>query len=216
MRHRVKYRGLNRTMEHRWAMRRNMAQSFFEHGQIRTTVPKAKTIKPFVEKLITMAVKVRRADKARDAGAALRLRREIHKLMGDRTMVPREHQGEYDAMSDVMRARTLRMASGRRHRTGEPKGRLTFTGESVIRRLIEKVAVKCESRPGGYTRLIRLADKRLGDKAPLAIVQLVGEDTSPGSLSKPAPSARKRRANARYAAAVKAAKGFGKKEAAEG
>lgn len=210
MRHRIRFRGLNRTMEHRWALRRNMAQSLFQHGEIRTTLPKAKSLKPFVEKLVTMAVKARRAD----AAGNLRIRRELHKLLGDRSFVPAEHQADYDAMSDAMRSRTLRMASGRRHRTGEAKGRLAFTGESVMHRLLTKIAPQFENRPGGYTRLIRLADRRLGDKAPLAILQLIGEDTPPGALTKPAASARQRRTNARYAAAVKAAKSFGKREEA--
>ena len=61
------------------------------------------------------------------------------------------------------RAKTMRMASGRRHRTGDPKGRLAFTAESVTHRLIETVAPRFEDRPGGYTRLIRLAERRIGD-----------------------------------------------------
>ena len=57
MRHRIHFRRFNRTMEHRKAMRRNMAQNLFEHGQIRTTLTKAKDLRPFVERIITMAVR---------------------------------------------------------------------------------------------------------------------------------------------------------------
>ncbi|MCH8829123.1 MAG: hypothetical protein IID45_06050, partial [Planctomycetes bacterium] len=63
--------------------------------------------------------------------------------------------------------KTLRMASGRRYRTGEPKGRLDFTAESVTHRLLFTVAPRFEDRPGGYTRLIRLPRRRLGDAAPV-------------------------------------------------
>jgi len=53
--HMMRGRQLSRDTEHRKALRRNMAQSLFEHGKIRTTVAKAKEIRPFVEKLITLA-----------------------------------------------------------------------------------------------------------------------------------------------------------------
>jgi len=55
MRHGHGYRKLNRTSEHRGAMLANMACSLIEHEQIKTTLPKAKELKPYVEKLITLA-----------------------------------------------------------------------------------------------------------------------------------------------------------------
>ena len=57
MRHSHGYRKLNRTHEHRSAMFANMACSLIEHEQIKTTLPKAKELKPIVEKLITLAKK---------------------------------------------------------------------------------------------------------------------------------------------------------------
>ena len=57
MRHRVAGRQLGRTSEHRLALRRNLASSLFEHETISTTVEKAKEVKPFAEKLITLAKK---------------------------------------------------------------------------------------------------------------------------------------------------------------
>ena len=57
MRHRVAGRKLGRKTNHRRAMWRNMAVSLFTHGQITTTIPKAKSVKPFVEKLISAAKK---------------------------------------------------------------------------------------------------------------------------------------------------------------
>jgi len=194
-------------MEHGWALRRNMAQSLFEHGQINTTLPKAKNLRPFVERLITLAVKSRKSRSAGDAAAALVARRSIDKLLGDRVIIPAAHQPTYDAMSDAARKRTVRAPSGRRHRTGDPKGRLAFTADSVTRRLIEVVAARYMDRPGGYTRIIRLADYRIGDASPLAVLQLVGDEQSPGTLTKPGKTARRRRADARYAFAVKTAKG---------
>lgn len=55
MRHARGYRRLNRTHEHRKALFANMAGSLIEHEQIKTTLPKAKELRPIVEKLITLA-----------------------------------------------------------------------------------------------------------------------------------------------------------------
>ena len=57
MRHGHGHRKLNRTPEHRKAMLANMACSLIEHEQIKTTLPKAKELRPYVEKLITLAKK---------------------------------------------------------------------------------------------------------------------------------------------------------------
>ena len=55
MRHSKGYRRLNRTHEHRKALFANMAGSLIEHEQIKTTLPKAKELRPIVEKLITLS-----------------------------------------------------------------------------------------------------------------------------------------------------------------
>ncbi len=55
MRHARGYRRLNRTHEHRKALFANMAGSLIEHEQIKTTLPKAKELRPYIEKLITLA-----------------------------------------------------------------------------------------------------------------------------------------------------------------
>lgn len=211
MRHRIHHRKLNRTSEHRKALLRNMAQSMIEHGQITTTLPKAKTLRPFFEKLVTLAVKTRKLTAENDTAGALRARRRVGKILGDRGMIPKAHRDAYASMPDAQRARTMRMPSGRRFRTGEPKGRLVFTAESVTHRLIETIAPRYEDRSGGYTRLVRLSKRRLGDCSPLAVLQLIGDEVPPGSLTKPAKSSRKRRADARYAMAIKAAKSWTKK-----
>lgn len=57
MRHRIAHRKLNRTASHRKAMFANMSSSLVEHEQIVTTLPKAKELRPFVEKLVSLAKK---------------------------------------------------------------------------------------------------------------------------------------------------------------
>jgi large subunit ribosomal protein L17 len=75
MRHRVAHRKLGRTTEHRIALLRNQAEALLWHERIETTVPKAKELRPFVEKLITIA---KRGVKANDAnGRTLTARRMV-------------------------------------------------------------------------------------------------------------------------------------------
>ena len=162
MRHRISYRKLNRTSAHRRAMQRNLAQSLFEHGQVRTTLPKAKDLRPFAERLITLAKKSRAGN--------ITARRRIHKLLGDRSLIPAQHRETSELMPPAKRRRTLRSPSGR-----------------------------------------RLPDRRVGDHSPLAIVQLVGDEKGPGVVTKPGKTARRKRADARYAAAIKAGKGAARK-----
>jgi large subunit ribosomal protein L17 len=57
MRHKIAGRKLNRTSSHRKALFKNMAQALIQHEQIKTTLPKAKELRPVVEKLITLGKK---------------------------------------------------------------------------------------------------------------------------------------------------------------
>ena len=79
--HMIRGRQLSRDTEHRKALRRNMAQSLFEHGKIRTTLPKAKELKAFAEKLITLA----RTNSVNN-------RRRVTALMQDRRLVDEEQE----------------------------------------------------------------------------------------------------------------------------
>ena len=75
MTHGAGYRRLNRTHEHRKAMFANMAGSLIEHEQIRTTLPKAKELRPIVEKLVTLA---KRGDLHARRQAAAQLKQDAH------------------------------------------------------------------------------------------------------------------------------------------
>ena len=93
MRHARGYRRLNRTHEHRKALWANMAGSLIEHEQIKTTLPKAKELRPIVEKLITLG---KRGDlhARRQARAQLKEDQYVTKLfdiLGPRS----ERQGGY-------------------------------------------------------------------------------------------------------------------------
>ena len=175
-----------------------MAQSLFEYGQIQTTLTKAKDLRPWVERIITLARKAR--------GGSLAARQRLTKLLGDRAIIPEENQEEYEDMSDAARQRVLRSRSGRRYRLGQARGGQKFTAVSVIHHLINEVAGRYEDRPGGYTRVIKLGKRGRNDNAPLAVLQLVGQEEAPGTVTRPEKTARSRRTERRYAAAAKAVK----------
>lgn len=134
MRHRVTGRELSRTSEHRLALRRNLVASLFEHETISTTIQKAKEVKPFAEKLITLAKQ-----------GTLSARRRAIALLGNRNIITFE---EGNAVS---------------------KG-------TVIGKLFSDIGPRYLDRLGGYTRIIRLSMRRLGDNGQLALLQLVGKE----------------------------------------
>ena len=165
MRHRLRGRQLSRDSEHRVALRRNLAQSLFEHGRIKTTLPKAKEVQGFIEKLITTA----RAGVAAtgDDGKASRVtaRRKVIQLMQDRKLV--------DENQDF-----IEKGAGSR---------------SVVEKLFDEVAPKFADRNGGYTRITKLAKHRIGDGGMLVQLELVSETIAPqGTARKPAGLRRKR------------------------
>ena len=86
MKHRIKGKKLNRTSSHRKALFKNMAQAIIKHEQIITTLPKAKTMKPIVDKLITLGKKGS-LHARRQAFSKLRDESMVTKLFG--TLAPR-------------------------------------------------------------------------------------------------------------------------------
>ncbi|MCB1531909.1 MAG: 50S ribosomal protein L17 [Alphaproteobacteria bacterium] len=82
MKHRIKQRKLGRDTSHRKAMLANMAAALVKHEQIVTTLPKAKELKPYVEKLITMGKQA-----ANDPAKALGKRRSAIARMRDKDQV---------------------------------------------------------------------------------------------------------------------------------
>ncbi len=113
--------------QHERLILRNLAQSLFEHGKIKTTTAKAKRLRPYAEKLITTA---KRGD--------LHARREILKVIRDK---------------------------------------------NVVHKLFAEIAPSFETRNGGYTRIIKTL-ARQGDNAPMAIIELVKEETVSSAASR--------------------------------
>ncbi|MEO1492519.1 MAG: 50S ribosomal protein L17 [Pseudomonadota bacterium] len=94
MRHGNGPRKLNRTAEHRKALFANMACSLIEHEQIKTTLPKAKELKPYIEKLITLA---KRGDlhARRQALSTIRQEPAVKKLFDTLGARYQDRQGGY-------------------------------------------------------------------------------------------------------------------------
>ena len=94
MNHKIKGKKLNRTSSHRKALFKNMAQAIIKHEQIITTLPKAKTMKPIVEKLITLAKKGSLHAK-RQAYSKLRDDKMVTKLFGTLALRYADRAGGY-------------------------------------------------------------------------------------------------------------------------
>jgi large subunit ribosomal protein L17 len=125
MRHRVAYRKLGRITPHRTALLRNLATALFERERIQTTLMKAKELRPYAEKLITLA----KRDDDR-----LHARRQVARDIQDPT---------------------------------------------VLKKLFDTLGARYSTRPGGYTRILRLGTRR-GDGAEMAVVELLGSEYQPG------------------------------------
>jgi large subunit ribosomal protein L17 len=85
MRHRVAYRKLGRVTEHRIAMLRNQAVALFQHERIQTTMPRAKELRPFVERIITVAK--RSLDAPEGSPRGVTARRVVARDIADRGAV---------------------------------------------------------------------------------------------------------------------------------
>ena len=94
MRHRKSGRKLNRNSSHRKALMKNLAIAFIERELIKTTVPKAKELRSFIEPLITMAKEDSVANRRR-AFNKLRLDSAVNKLFTEIAMQSKDRQGDY-------------------------------------------------------------------------------------------------------------------------
>jgi large subunit ribosomal protein L17 len=172
MRHgRAGYR-LGRTTAHRTSTLRNLAAGLFEHGQIVTTIPKAKAVQPMVEKIITAAKK----------GDLASRRRVIAKLGGDRRGFDWLYLAKKATDAEKDHVQKLRdQASGffelpdnatvERNRYGELRA-----APKIVKHIFDHVAPRFAERAGGYTRIVKLGRRRIGDGTELCVLQFVGAE----------------------------------------
>lgn len=157
MRHLKAHRKLGRTSEHRMSMLRNLATSLVnaDKDYIVTTVAKAKELRPFVEKAITLA-------------------RKAQGLSGDTARVEEVHLRRQAARFFHAGNSTFKIAQSRfRGKKGEEKEPIERTaGVKAVQRLFSELGPRYKDRNGGYTRVIRLG-RRSGDNAEMAVIELV-------------------------------------------
>lgn len=137
MRHRQSGRRLDMNSSQRKALFRNMATSLVEVGQVRTTLARAKELRMFAERLITIG---KRAPSVAS----------LSTLEG----------------SDLVTAKANRVSASRRLAE-------VLETDDAVRKVMTDLADRFRTRPGGYTRIVKLSRRRPGDNAPMAVVQLV-------------------------------------------
>jgi large subunit ribosomal protein L17 len=150
MRHLKAHRKLGRTTEHRISLLRNLATSLINSREDRivTTLPKAKELRPFIEKAITLSRRAASLEGDTAVVGGLHLRRQAASFF---------HAGNYG-----------RATATRRGQTPPPR----TAGVAAVRRLFDELGERFKDRPGGYTRIIKMG-RRSGDGAELAIIELV-------------------------------------------
>jgi large subunit ribosomal protein L17 len=149
MRHLKAGRKLGRNASHRLALMRNLTRSLIQHERIITTVEKAKELRPFVEKIITLAKK-----------GTLHARRLVLARLGP-------------------------LAKAEFH---DDKG--APTDDWVLKKLFKEIGPRFANRPGGYTRIIKRHERRLGDGGRTAFIELLKEGETKVRAKAPAPAPR--------------------------
>ena len=166
MRHLKRTAKLGRTGEHRNAMLANMACCLIKAKRVTTTLAKAKALRPVVEKLVTLG---RRANRAVEASTTA------------------EAKQKADLIAENVHCRRLAAARLRHQARTNFKGTPTRKGKvlrerwrenhDVVHILFDKIAPQFKNRPGGYTRILKLGQRR-GDAAHLAIIEFVEADAA--------------------------------------
>lgn len=149
MRHRQSGKHFSRSPAHRLALFRNLARALITHERITTTLPKAKALRPFIEKLITLAKKSAvvmdsPADEKQARIQSLHYRRQAMANLG-----PMHGTGIYDKKDEKI------------------------AGDTVLKKLFREIGPRFKDRPGGYTRVIKQHYRRLGDGGHTAIIELL-------------------------------------------
>lgn len=183
MRHRKRGRRLGRSASHRRALMRNLASSLFlterdaesednepkVKGRVVTTLHKAKEVRPLVEKCVTIARKSMVATEAADE-YAIESERGSDEWKSWRKSEQWQKWNAAIAPAVAARRRALKLLGDKQ----------------AVSVLFEEVAPRYADRPGGYTRILRLAKPRLGDAGEQAILEFVGvHDRIPQKSEKP-------------------------------
>ena len=175
------YRKLGRTTSQRKAMLRNLTTNLLYHGKIVTTDTRAKETRRIAEKLITMAIK------EKDNFTEVTVMAKVPKKDSQGNRVKEVQNGKkvtvYDEIEKTIRKDSPSRLNARRKIlsvlypvTEVPlngrKKRQNTVKINMANKLFEEIAPKYEGRDGGYTRIIRIGNRK-GDSAPQVIIELV-------------------------------------------
>jgi large subunit ribosomal protein L17 len=157
MRHLRAGKKLGRNASHRRALYRNLAMAMIQHERIITTLEKAKAVRPFVEKLITLAKDA--------ANAPELLKTRLGKEPSEKEVIAfRLH------VRRLARTRLGPSANAVVRPSGDnPDGR------TVLAKLFADIGPRFADRPGGYTRIIKRHQRRLGDAGRTAFLEMLKE-----------------------------------------
>lgn len=164
MRHRVAHRKLGRTSEHRKALLRNLCTSLIVHERVITTLPKAKELRPFAERAITLGKRALSADVPEQA---LHARRQ--------------------AAAYFFSGNTNRVPDGGYKRPRAPR----TAGVAALEKLFDELAERFADRPGGYTRILKLGARK-GDGAEMALIELIGSEAKEAHTEEPEEEKKRR------------------------
>ena len=153
MRHRVAHRKLGRTSSHRRALLRNLCTSLVLDEQIVTTVAKAKELRPFAEKAITLA------RRGQSQGVTPEQALHARRLAACYFIGGHAEQRERPFKNAGLR---VTPATG---------------GVAALDKLFDTLGPRFADRKGGYTRIIKLGFRH-GDGAEMAVIELVGSETA--------------------------------------
>lgn len=164
---------LGRTSEQRNAMLRNQASELLWYGKIQTTQAKAKELQPYVEKIITKAIKVYDLNEEKEVVKTDSKGKEV------KTKVIKDSPKKLAARRAIMaKLRDLQEKKEFNEKKSEYKARTADIKHPLMEKLFNEIAPKYAQRKeeagqgGGYTRIYLLGQRR-GDGAEEAIIELV-------------------------------------------
>src|SRR5215813_13114668 len=187
MRHRVGHRKLGRVTEHRIAMLRSQAERLIRYEHIQTTVPKAKELRPFVERIITIAK--RGLAKGDANGGALHARRLVLRDIQNRDVVAKL----FDTIAPRFEARpggyTRILRLGHRRGDAAEVAQIELVGSEYNPNAeAEKAAAAEEKKPKGVGDRLRAAAERLRAKPKAEAEGGEGEEGHEGAAKKAKPA----------------------------
>jgi large subunit ribosomal protein L17 len=197
MRHRVGHRKLGRVTEHRIALLRNQAEALLSHEHITTTVPKAKELRPFVEKLITVAKRGVKA--AEPKGRTLSARRLVMRHVVNEDVVAKLFDQLAPRFMERPGGYTRILKLGYRRGDGAETALIELVGSEFDPKKAEAEKKAAEAEGGDQPKTQKSVGERLRSAASRIRGEKKDKGGAPSKASKPARGAQKKSTTPRKA-----------------